>query len=112
VDTARAAGLLRIPAAERLLVEVLRDPKASQFTLGSAALALGRIGGEKSIEPLLAILEPGRIDGMYPDLTRALVVVALGHIASGGRPDPLDRLSSDVNYRASVPALDELLTIL
>jgi len=49
VQTARAAGLLRIPAAEKLLVEVLRDPKASQFTLGSVALALGRIGGDRSM---------------------------------------------------------------
>ncbi|MEN8149595.1 MAG: VIT domain-containing protein [Planctomycetota bacterium] len=112
VDTARAAGQLRIPTAEKLLVEVLKDPKASQFVLGSVALALGRIGGETSLDPLLAILEPGKVDGMYPDLTRALVVVALGHLANGGRPDPLDRLSTDVNYRASVPALEELLTIL
>ena len=44
--------------------------------------------------------------------TRALVAVALGQIADRRDIRVLARLSKDINYRASVPALDEILTIL
>ena len=93
-------------------MSVLSDPKASQFVLGSVALALGQIGDHQAIGPLLKILEPQKPNGAYPDLTRALVAVALGQIADQSDIRVLSRLSKDINYRASVPALDEILTIL
>jgi HEAT repeat protein len=111
-DTAVAAGLLGDSGAVEKLVEVLNDPKASQFVLGSVALALGQIGDYRSIEPMKAILEPEKVNGAYPDLTRALVAVALGQIADQNSVRVLSRLSKDINYRASVPSLDEILTIL
>ena len=112
VDTAVAAGLLGDSSAVDELVKVLEDPKASQFVLGSVALALGQIGDKRAIRPLKNILEPQSTDGNYPDLTRALVAVALGQIADRRDIRVLSRISKDVNYRAIVPALDEILTVL
>ncbi len=112
VDTAVAAGLLRDSNAVKELVNVLSDPKASQFVLGSVALALGQIGDHQAITPLINILEPAKTNGSYPDLTRALVAVSLGQIANRRDLRVLYHISKDINYRASVSALDELLTIL
>ena len=112
VDTAVAAGLIGDSSAVDVLVKVLRDPKASQFVLGSVALGLGQIGDRRAIGPLKNILEPQSTDGNYPDLTRALVAVALGQIADRRDIRVLARISKDVNYRAIVPALDEILTVL
>jgi HEAT repeat protein len=112
VDTAVAAGLLGDSSAVKELVEVVSDPKASQFVLGSVALALGQIGDYQAIKPLVKILEPEKTNGSYPDLTRALVAVALGQIANREDLRVLFRISKDINYRASVSALDEVLTIL
>jgi HEAT repeat protein len=112
VDTAVAAGLLSDPEAVKVLVDVVNDRKASQFVLGSVALALGQIGDSRAIEPLIRILEPDKTNGTYPDLTRALVAVALGQLANRRDIRVLYRLSKDINYRASVSALDEALTIL
>jgi len=112
VDTAVAAGLLGDSSAVKELVKVLNDPKASQFVLGSVALALGQIGDYQAIGPLVNILEPDKTNGSYPDLTRALVAVSLGQIANREDIRVLFRISKDINYRASVSALDEVLTIL
>ena len=112
VDTAVAAGLLGSAQAVDELVKVLNDKKASQFVLGSVALALGQIGDSRAIEPMTMILEPDKTNGTYPDLTRALVAVALGQLSDRRDVRVLYRMSKDINYRASVPALDEILTIL
>lgn len=112
VDTAVAAGLIGDSSAVKELVKVLSDPKASQFVLGSVALALGQIGDYQAITPLVKILEPDKTNGSYPDLTRALVAVSLGQIANREDLRVLFRISKDINYRASVSALDEVLTIL
>ena len=112
VDTAVGAGLLSDPEAVEVLVNVVSDRKASQFVLGSVALALGQIGDSRAIESLIKILEPDKTNGTYPDLTRALVAVALGQLANRRDIRVLFRLSKDINYRASVSALDEALTIL
>jgi len=112
VETAVAAGLLHDSSAVKELVKVLIDPKASQFVLGSVALALGQIGDHQAIAPLLTILQADKANGSYPDLTRALVAVSLGQIANRSNLRVLYRISKDINYRASVSALEELLSIL
>jgi HEAT repeat protein len=112
VQTAVAAGLLGEPDAVKILVDILDDPKASQFVLGSVALALGQIGDADAVSPLLKILEPEKGNGTYPDLTRALVAVALGQLSDRRDIRVLSNISEDINYRASVSALDEILTIL
>ena len=112
VDSAVAAGLLMDPEAVAVLVDVLNDPKGSQYAYGSVALALGQIGDARALEPLLEILESENARGAFPDLTRALVAVALGQMANPRDLRVLSRISTDINYRASVPALEEVLTIL
>jgi HEAT repeat protein len=112
VDTAVAAGLLGDSRAVDELVKVLLHRRSSQFVLGSVALALGQVGDHRAIDPMLAILEPKSVNGSYPDLTRALVAVALGQLADRRDHRVLSQLSKDINYRANVPALDEILSIL
>ncbi len=112
IDAAVATGLLGDAEAVVPLVDVLNDPKASQFQLGSVALALGQIRDVRALRPLLAILLPEENTESYPDLTRALVAVALGHLARRDGLESLTRISEDVNYRATVSALEEVLTIL
>ncbi|MCK6481194.1 MAG: HEAT repeat domain-containing protein, partial [Planctomycetes bacterium] len=79
-----------------------------QFILGSVATALGQIGDERALEPLISILR----DEQYPELTRALAAVALGQIGDKNDVSVLSRVSRDVNYRAYYDAIGELLTIL
>jgi HEAT repeat protein len=112
IDTAAAASLLGSSNAALTLVDILKDPKASQFVIGSVALGLGQVGDHESIPALIEILEPDAVNGVYPDLTRALVAVALGQISDRREIRVLARISKDINYRASVPALDEILTVL
>jgi HEAT repeat protein len=108
VDAAIAAGLLKDSEAVKVLVEILQDPKSSQFVLGSVASALGQIGDQRAVEPLATILN----DEKAPDLTRALACVALGQIGDKNDIAVLSRVSRDVNYRAYFDAIGELLTIL
>ncbi len=108
VDAAIAAGLLKDNEAVPALVDTLRDPKASQFILGSVATALGQIGDERALDPLTQILG----DEQYPELTRALAAVALGQIGDKTDIPVMARISTDVNYRAYYDAIGELLTII
>jgi HEAT repeat protein len=109
VQTAVAAGLMGDASVIPDLVKILESGEESQYILGSVALALGQIGDERAIKPLLGIVKD---DKKYPDLTRALATVALGQIGDRRDQPVLARVSTDINYRAHVPALTELLTIL
>ncbi|MCE9637885.1 MAG: HEAT repeat domain-containing protein [Planctomycetes bacterium] len=109
VQTAVAAGLMNDPTVIPDLVKILESGEESQYILGSVSLALGQIGDERAIEPLLGIVKD---DKKYPDLTRALATVALGQIGDRRDVPTLARVATDINYRAHVPALTELLTIL
>lgn len=109
VQTAVAAGLMNDPTVIPDLVKILESGEESQYILGSVSLALGQIGDERAIEPLLGIVKN---DKKYPDLTRALATVALGQIGDRRDVPTLARVATDINYRAHVPALTELLTIL
>jgi HEAT repeat protein len=107
-QTAVAAGLLNDPTAIKEVVGILTDPNSSNYELGSAALALGQIGDESAISALTDIVK----DKKFPDLTRALATVALGQIGDRRDVPTLARLATDINYRAHVPAITELLDIL
>lgn len=109
VQTAVAAGLMGDASVIKELVAIIENPDASQYELGSAALGLGQIGDENSIKPLLAIVQDEK---KFPDLTRALATVALGQIGDRRDLPVLTRVATDINYRAHVPSLAELLTIL
>lgn len=109
VNAATAAGLLGDPRAVDDLVKVLSDPDRSQYVLGSAANALGTMGDERAVAPLCAIVRDAK---RYPDLTRALAVVALGRLGDRREVPTLGRLGTGFDYRAYVAATRELLTIL
>jgi HEAT repeat protein len=108
VDTAVAAGLLGDSTAVEKLVAILNDKDASLFVQGSVSLALGAIGDSRAIDPLTTIC----LDEKVPDLNRALAAVALGNLGDRNDHSVLSRLSKDVNYRATVNSLVEVLSIL
>jgi HEAT repeat protein len=107
VGVAAAARRLGERRAVDILMAELRAPKASMFVKGSSALALGKAGDHRAVDPLLALTGAG-----HPDLLRALAFVALGQLADRREIPLLFRLRRDVNYRASCNAIDEMLCIL
>ncbi len=110
VQTAMAAGLMGDAGVIAEIVAIVKDKDASNYELGSAALALGQIGDERAIEALVEIAKDEK--KTYPDLTRSLAAVALGQIGDRRDVPTLARLATDINYRAHVAAITELLTIL
>ncbi|MHC4832173.1 MAG: HEAT repeat domain-containing protein, partial [Planctomycetota bacterium] len=112
VQTAVAAGLMGDASVITDLVKILESGEESQYILGSVALALGQIGDERAIEPLLNISQDEA--KKFPDITRALATVALGQIGDRRDVPVLSRVARDINFRAigQVPSLTELLTIL
>ena len=110
VEAAVALGLLRDSGAVDTLVDILENDKSSQFVLGSVTQALGQIGDQRAIAPLVAVLEDPK--KQYSNLTRALAAVALGQMGDVHDVPVLSRLSKDVNYRAYFNAIGEVLTIL
>ena len=108
VDTAVAAGLIGDSGTVATLIDILKDPRSSLFIQGSVSLALGRIGDRRAIEPLVQMMENEKVQ----DLNRALAAVALGLLGDRNDLPVMCRLSKDVNYRASINAMDEVLTIL
>lgn len=109
-QAAIAAGLMNHPGVIDDLVKVITDRESSNFELGSAASALAQIGDERAIAPLVAIAVDAQ--DRYAALTRSLAVVALGQIGDRRDLPTLARLATDLNYRAHVPAISELITIL
>jgi HEAT repeat protein len=106
-DAATGLGLLRDHEAVDILLEELR--KARSFAVqGQLITAIGTIGDQAAIPPLVEILD----DRSQPTQTRAMAAVGLGMIGDLRDVPALARLSKDYNYRASVPDLDELLFIL
>lgn len=112
VQTAVAAGLIGDASVIKNLVDILESAEDSQYILGSVALSLGQIGDDRSIEPLVNIALDQVKGKSFPDLTRALATVALGQIGDRRDLPVLSRVARDFNYRAHVPAMAELLTIL
>ena len=110
VQVATAAGLLGDATVIDDLAAVVTSPDSSNYELGSAALALGQIGDERAVAALLEVATDTK--QRYADVTRGLAVVALGQIGDRRDIPALARVSTDVNYRAHVPAITELLSIL
>jgi HEAT repeat protein len=110
VQVATAAGLLADATVIDDLAAVIKSPDSSNYELGSAALALGQIGDERAVAALLEIATD--TEKRYADVTRGLAVVALGQIGDRRDVPVLSRIATDVNYRAHVPAITELLSIL
>jgi len=107
LQVATALGLL----GDREAVEVLVESLASAQTLAvssAVAKALGLIGDVSAIEPLKRVA----LDESAGAITRAFACVALGIVCERGDLPWNTRIRQDNNYRARVPAMDEVLDIL
>ncbi|HEX5012403.1 MAG TPA: HEAT repeat domain-containing protein [Planctomycetota bacterium] len=107
LQVATGLGLMKDTEAVKVLVSTLKDAQ----TLGvssAVAKALGIIGDEKAIEPLKEIA----FDASVQNITRAFACVALGMVCEKTDLPWNARISQDNNYRARVPAIDEVLDIL
>ena len=106
-QTATALGLLQDPDAVPLLLDELKRAK-SQNVKGQVVLALAKIGDARAVAPMIALLENKK----EQDLTRALACAGLGVIGDLEWLPSLSRLSLDVNYRASVDLINEVLSLI
>jgi Ca-activated chloride channel family protein len=106
VDDLRAiASALDASATD--LVAQISDKDASSESLRTAARALGARGDAASVVALRAVaVDP---DGAEPDLCRAYAVGAIGRLC--GDFAPLDRVVAGLNFRAYVPAIEELMSM-
>jgi HEAT repeat protein len=107
LQVATGLGLMSDTEAVSVLITTLKDAQ----TLGvssAVAKALGIIGDESAIEPLKEIA----FDSSVQFITRAFACVALGIVCEKTDLPWNSRISQDNNYRARVPAIDEVLDIL
>jgi HEAT repeat protein len=107
LQLATGLGLMGDTEAVHVLVSTLKDAQ----TLGvssAVAKALGLIGDQEAIEPLKSIA----FDESVQNITRAFACVALGIVCEKSELPWNTRISADNNYRARVPAIDEVLDIL
>ena len=106
-QTATALGLLKDSEGVPLLLDELKRAK-SQNVKGQVVLALAKIGDARAVEPMVKLLK----DEKEQDLTRALACAGLGVIGDLEWLPSLSRISLDVNYRASVDLINEVLSLI
>jgi len=105
-DAATGLGLLRDAETVPYLLSELGT--ATSFAVQAQIVsAIGTIGDQRALAPLVTLLE----DGKQSANVRALAAVGLGLIGDRQPLPALARVSRDYNYRATVPDLDELLYI-
>ncbi len=107
LQVATALGLMGDVETIDILVETLRSAQ----TLGvssAVARALGLIGDRSAVDPLQGLAR----DEDKAELNRAFACVALGIVCEKTDLPWNARISEDNNYRARVPAVDEVLDIL
>ncbi len=80
----------------------------SVYAQGSAAVALGRIGGGEAARALVMLLE----DERQPGLARGMAAVGLGLVLDRSEGRGLARVGSDLNWYVLTPTVQEILTIL
>ncbi|MDJ0973647.1 MAG: HEAT repeat domain-containing protein [Planctomycetota bacterium] len=109
IQCATALGLLHDRDAVPLLLEELEQSR-SLSAKAQVVLALARIGDERSVDPLVAIVRSEkRKEQAY---TRAVACAALGIVGDLEPVPSLSRISINVNYRASTDLTREVLSIL
>jgi HEAT repeat protein len=107
LQVATGLGLMGDAQAVSTLVETLQTAE----TLGvssAVAKALGLIGDTEAVGPLKEIA----LDSKKQDIVRAFACVALGIVCEKSDLPWNARISANNNYRARVPAIDEVLDIL
>jgi HEAT repeat protein len=105
-QTATALGLLQDKEAVPLLLEELKNA-TSQNAKGQVVLALAKVGDARAVDDMVALLQ----DKREQDLTRALACAGLGVIGDLEWLPSLSRISKNLNYRASVDIINEVVTI-
>jgi len=106
-SAATALGMLHDETAVPQLLRELKQAR-SQMVKGQVVMALAKVGDERAIEPLIAVLK----DESEQNLTRALACAGLGVVGDLEWIRSLVRLSRDVNYRAAGNMMNEVLSIL
>ncbi len=107
LQVATGLGLMGDAQAVSTLIETLQTAE----TLGvssAVAKALGLIGDTEAVAPLKDIA----LDKSKQDIVRAFACVALGIVCEKTDLPWNARISANNNYRARVPAIDEVLDIL
>jgi HEAT repeat protein len=107
LSVATGLGLMGDPEATTTLTAALGDAR----TLGvssAVAKALGLIGDKRAVEPLTRIATDEDVQA----ISRAFACVALGLVCERSDLPWNARIAADNNYRASVPAIAEVLDIL
>lgn len=102
-----ALALLRRAAAIPDLLAVLENARTT-FVRGAVAEAIGLVGNESAVEPLLRIARDRNRQGEE----RAMALAALGRIGDPERVPFLARVAIDLNPYVVVDAIAEVLTIL
>jgi HEAT repeat protein len=106
-QVATALGMLQDGSAVETLLKALDDAE-SQNLKGQIVLALAKIGDARAVDPMVSHLK----DGKEGDLTRALACAGLGVVGDLERMPSLSLISKDINYRAGVYYVTEVLSIL
>jgi HEAT repeat protein len=106
-EVALGLGMLGDREAVRLLIALVEDG-GSVYVQGSAAMALGRIGGPQAGAALLGVLR----DERRPDLARAMAGVGLGLVLDESEGRRLASIGADLNWYLFTPTVHEVLTIL
>ena len=104
---ATALGLLKDNGAVEVLLTALKEAE-SQNLKGQIVMALARIGDARAVQPMVDLLKNTK-EG---DLTRALACAGLGVVGDLQDIPSLSRISKDINYRASIFYINEVLSIL
>jgi len=110
-EAAIGLGLMGMRDVIPELVAVLNPPDGrmpSTLTMGSISQALGFIGDRTAVLPLVGIAR----NASLPALSRGFALVALGTIGEEQPLPVLSQISRDLNYRAMVETLQEVLDVL
>lgn len=105
-EVSLALGLLGDRAALGILEGLVRHG-GSAYVQGSAAVAVGRIGGKESVDPLVSLLE----DELEPDMGRAMAAVGLGLVLDRSEGRRMARIAGDLNWWLFTPTVLEVLSI-
>jgi len=105
-ETALALGLLGDREALRILNDLVSHG-GSAYVQGSAAVAIGRIGGRESVDALITLLD----DDEEPKMGRAMAAVGLGLMLDRSEGRRMARVAADLNWWLFTPTVLEILSI-
>jgi len=105
-ETALALGMLGDREALRILNDLVSHG-GSAYVQGSAAVAIGRIGGRESVDSLITLLD----DDEEPTMGRAMAAVGLGLMLDRSEGRRMARVAADLNWWLFTPTVLEILSI-